>query len=84
MLVCSAKPHELEFQVSLLYPGGVGGGVGGWGKLELMLTQPPAGVGAWAELGNSENEFKDQAEESKRIQNQIPQIPIILLILGYK
>ena len=51
MLVCSAKPHELEFQVSLLSRGG-GGWVGGGGKLELMLTQPPAGVGAWAELGN--------------------------------
>ena len=51
MLVSSARPNELKFQVSLLSQGGWRW-VGVWGKTKLKLTQPPARVGAWAELGN--------------------------------
>ena len=40
MLFSSTKPHEPKFQVSLLSPGR-----GGWGKMKLKLTQPPARVG---------------------------------------
>ena len=54
MLVTSANPYMFIFQASLLSRGvGVGVGGGGWGKVELKLTQSPARIGAWAELGKN-------------------------------
>ena len=37
------------------------GWVGGWVDLGLKLTQPPIGVGAWAELGNSFHQLSDKS-----------------------